>query len=254
MGSLSTNMGGTSTESGSPTTACRAAAPVASAALGTELRRLLQLSRSRCPIGAFALSQGLEQAVERRWVRDEASLSEWLLGVGRHALARLDLPLLLRAHAAWKRGDAATALDIAGQVRANREARELWEQEREQGSAFALLLTNLGVGAAAPLEDRAQSSYVVAYALGAVHFGISADLAAHGYAFAWSEQQASAAARLIPLGHMATQRVLSTVLSDVPQWVNGAARLGDEEVGSLTPGLAIAAAWHETQYSRLFRS
>lgn len=246
--------GSTSTENGSSTGARPGSAPVASAALGPELLRLLQLSSSLCPIGAFAFSQGLEQAVDRRWVRDERTLGDWLLGVGRHSLGRLDLPLLLRAHAAWQCGDAASALGVAGKVRANREARELWEQEREQGSAFALLLTNLGVRAAAQLEDRAQSSYVVAYALGAVHFGISADLAAYGYAFAWSEQQASAAARLIPLGHMATQRVLSTVLSDVPQWVKNAAVLGDEEVGSLTPGLAIAAAWHETQYSRLFRS
>jgi urease accessory protein len=246
--------GSTSTERLPATPAHSREAPSVPATWGPELLRLLQLSSSLCPIGAFAFSQGLEQAVERGWVRDESTLGEWLLGVGRHALARLDLPLLLRSHAAWQRGDVASALGIAGRLLANREARELWEQEREQGSAFALLLTNLGVRAAAPLEDRAQSSYVVAYALGAVHFGIRGELAAYGYAFAWSEQQTSAAARLIPLGHMATQRVLSTVLGDVPHWVQSAAALGDEEVGSLTPGLAIAAAWHETQYTRLFRS
>ncbi|HVZ37527.1 MAG TPA: urease accessory UreF family protein, partial [Polyangiaceae bacterium] len=139
-------------------------------------------------------------------------------------------------------------------VLANREARELREQEQELGAAFALFLGNLGVADAALLEDRSRSSYVVAYALGAVHYGIPAEVAAHGFAFAWSEQQANAAARLVPLGHRATQRVLSRVLGDVPGWIEQARSLREEEIGSSAPGLALAAAWHETQYTRLFRS
>jgi urease accessory protein len=219
-----------------------------------ELLRLLQLSSSLCPIGAFAFSQGLEQAVERGWVSDEAALGEWLLGLGRHALSLLDLPLLMRAHAAWKCNDSAAALRIAERLLAQREARELWEQERDLGHALCAVLENLGVPQAVALRQAPLQSYVVAYALGSAHFGLSAELAALGYAFAWSEQQASAAARLVPLGHMATQRVLSRVLADVPAWVERARGLADDEIGSLAPGLAMAAAWHETQYTRLFRS
>jgi urease accessory protein len=221
---------------------------------GTQLLRLLQISSSLCPIGAFAFSQGLEHAVERGWVRDEGTLADWLMGLGRHGLARLDLPLLMHAHGFWKQGEPARALALCERVLANREARELREQEQELGAAFALFLGNLGVADAAPLEDRSRSSYVVAYALGAVHFGLAAEIAAHGFAFAWSEQQANAAARLVPLGHRATQRVLSRVLGDVPGWIEQARSLREAEIGSSTPGLALAAAWHETQYTRLFRS
>src|SRR5262245_59485579 len=114
----------------------RAPPPGSMAPGGHELLRLLQLSGSLRPIGAFAYSQGLEQAVERGWVTDEAAVGEWLLGVGGHALARLDLPLLLRAHAAWRRGALAEALGIVERVLANREARELWEQERDLGRAL----------------------------------------------------------------------------------------------------------------------
>jgi len=225
-----------------------------SLALGPELLRLLQLSSSLCPIGAFAFSQGLEQAVERGWVPDEQQLTLWLQGLGQHALAALDLPLLLRAHDAWTRGDDEQALGVAEQVLANREARELWEQEQDLGGALAAVLLNLGVTRARALHEKRGSSYVVAYALGAAHFGIDARLAAFGYAFTWSEQQSSAAARLVPLGHMATQRVLSRVLEDIPDWVSSASQLEDDEIGSQTPALAMAAAWHETQYTRLFRS
>jgi urease accessory protein len=223
-------------------------------AAAPELLRLLQLSSSLCPIGAFAFSQGLEQAVERGWVSDEAALGEWLLGLGRHALSLLDLPLLMRAHAAWSCDDSAAALRIAERILAQREARELWEQERDLGHALCAVLENLGVPEATSLRRAPVQSYVVSYALGAAHFGLSAELAALGYSFAWSEQQANAAARLVPLGHMATQRVLSRVLADVPGWVRRAQSLADEEIGSIAPGLAMAAAWHETQYTRLFRS
>src|SRR5215468_2961236 len=66
-----------------PTSMSTIEAPLSAA---PELLRLLQLSSSLCPIGAFAFSQGLEHAVERGWVGNEAALGDWLLGVGRHAL------------------------------------------------------------------------------------------------------------------------------------------------------------------------
>src|SRR5690242_13441888 len=95
---------------------------------GAQLLRLLQISSALCPIGAFAFSQGLEPAVERGWVRDEGTLADWLLGLGRHGLARLDLPLLVHAHRFWKQGETARALALCERVLANREARELREQ------------------------------------------------------------------------------------------------------------------------------
>jgi urease accessory protein UreF len=46
---------------------------------GAALLRLLQLSSSLCPIGAFAFSQGLEQAVERGWLAYLGSLAVCIL-------------------------------------------------------------------------------------------------------------------------------------------------------------------------------
>lgn len=218
------------------------------------LLRLLQLSSSLFPIGAFAYSQGLENAVERQWVADEASLVAWLCGLGEHAFGRLDLPLLERAHAALRDGDTRAALLIGERLLANRESRELFEQEQHLGNAFAAVLVNLGVPHAKAVSGGRGTSYLVSYALGAVHFGIGPDLAAFGYAYAWSEQQSSAAARLVPLGHMATQRVVSALLLAIPSWIERASQLADHEIGGLAPALAMGSAWHETQYTRLFRS
>jgi urease accessory protein len=218
------------------------------------LLRMLQLSSSLCPIGAFAYSQGLEMAVERGWVSCEKTLAGWMLGLGEHALSKLDLPLLQRAHAAAKAGDERRLLELGTRLLASREAGELRDQERQLGSALASLLDNLGVGGAAALRERDSASYVISFALGSAHFGMSAELTLLGYCYAWCEQQVSAAARLVPLGHMAAQRALSTVLERVPHWLERAMSVPDDEVGSSTPGLAMSAAWHETQYTRLFRS
>lgn len=218
------------------------------------LLRMLQLSSSLCPVGAFAYSQGLEAAIERGWVADEATLVAWLCGLGEHGLARLDLPLLLRAHDAALRSDEPRLFGIAERVLASRETRELAEQERQLGSALASVLVNLGLPRAAAFKGHPSASYVVSFAVGAAFFGMSPELALTGYCFAWCEQQVSAASRLGPLGHMAAQRALSAALERAPGWVRSAAALPEERIGSSAPGLAACSAWHETQYTRLFRS
>jgi urease accessory protein len=40
----------------------------------------------------------------------------------------------------------------------------------------------------------------------------------------------------------------------IPAVVERAQQIADDDIGSFAPGLAIASARHETQYSRLFRS
>lgn len=215
---------------------------------------MLQLSSSLCPIGAFAYSQGLETAIERGWVRSAAELTEWLNGVGAHSVSKLDLPLLREAYAAALEADHGRLVLLAERLLASREARELAEQERQLGSALASVLVNLGAAAAEPFRGHPSASYAVSFAIGAVHFGLDLELTLTGYCFAWCEQQVSAASRLVPLGHMAAQRALSAVLAEVPRWLEQALALPEAEIGSSTPGLAMSAAWHETQYTRLFRS
>lgn len=250
-----TIMGPTSTTitTDGPAVAVPAAAPP-TAAPPAALLRMLQLSSSLCPIGAFAYSQGLETAVERGWVQSEVQLAEWLNGLGAHSLSRLDLPLLREAYAAAVGADLVQLRSIAERLLASREARELAEQERQLGSALASVLANLGVAAAEPFRGHPSASYAVCFAIGAVHFGLDLQLALTGYCFAWCEQQVSAASRLVPLGHMAAQRALSAVLAEVPRWLERALALPEAQIGSSTAGLAMSAAWHETQYTRLFRS
>ena len=47
---------------------------------------------------------------------------------------------------------------------------------------------------------------------------------------------------------------MSQAIDAISIAVEKGAQCNDEEIGLLAPGLAIASALHETQYSRLFRS
>ena len=64
------------------------------------LLRLLHLVSPSLPIGGFTYSQGIEWAVDAGWLRTAADLEAWLADLLHNALARVDLPLLVRMQAA----------------------------------------------------------------------------------------------------------------------------------------------------------
>ena len=63
-----------------------------------------------------------------------------------------------------------------------------------------------------------------------------------------------AAVKLVPLGQVAGQRLLQALGATIPAVVATAAALADDDLSTFAPGLALASARHETQYTRLFRS
>jgi urease accessory protein len=216
--------------------------------------RLLQLASPALPIGAFAYSQGLEQAVELGWVHDETSAATWIAGVVTEVLPRLDVPLLAELYRAWSGGDLARVRALSQFLHACRESAELGAEDRQLGAALARVLDGIGVARAAPWVADPDATYVTLLSLAAVHFELPLERVALGFLFSWSENQVAAATRLVRIGHIAAQRVLSTVLVALPSAVNRGLDLTWEGAGFLAPGLAAASALHETTYSRLFRS
>jgi urease accessory protein len=218
------------------------------------LLRLLQLASPALPVGAFNFSQGLEYAVEQGWVSDGPRAADWILGVAGHGVATLDLPLLLRLHAAWESGDAAHARRLSQELVASRETHELRAEERHMGQSLAKILVEFGIGAARDWQRDRCASYAAMFALAAVDARAAAQDCAVAYLWSWAENQVLAAVKLIPLGQTAGQRALETIRLRIPQLVADAAIRSDEEIGSATPLAVMASAWHESQYTRLFRS
>ncbi len=218
------------------------------------LLRLCQLVSPALPIGAYNFSQGLEYAAHMNWVHDEVSTFNWVSGVSQHAVATLDLPLLMRMHAAWRNDDAENARYWSAYLLGSRESEELRAEERHLGRSLAKVLVSLQIEQAATWTRDADASYACLFTLAASHWQIDSTQAASAYLWAWCENQVLAAVKLLPLGQTAGQRILNDLLLGIPAMVNVAAGLSDDDIGVAAPMPGLASIWHETQYTRLFRS
>ncbi len=216
------------------------------------LLRLLQLTSPALPIGAYAYSQGLESAIHRGSVTDGPTVAAWIGGLLDHGVGRLDAPVLVRLHRAWRRGTAVAPWN--DQLFAARETRELQEEDRHLGQALARLLAALDMAEAAPWQREPRCCLATPFALAAARWGIDAQQTVLGYLWLWSEHQVAAATKLVPLGQTAAQRLLFALATPLQDAAAKALTLEDEDLGASTPGLAHLSAHHETQYSRLFRS
>ncbi|GAB6039839.1 urease accessory protein UreF [Endothiovibrio diazotrophicus] len=218
------------------------------------LLRLMQLVSPSLPIGAFTWSQGLEWAVERGWVSDEASLERWLAGLLEETLTAVDLPLLARLLAAVEVGDGVALARWSDWLLAARETRELRLEERARGRALVSLLRDLGVERAVSWREPLEGCALAGFAVAAVAWSIPPREAALGYAWGWLENLVLAGVKLIPLGQTAGQRLLSRLAERLPAAVERGLAAADGEIGGSAPAAAIASSLHETQYTRLFRS
>ncbi|HKI97848.1 MAG TPA: urease accessory UreF family protein [bacterium] len=229
----------------------------ATAALGTPplaLLRLLQLTSPALPVGAFAYSHGLEWAVEAGWVRAGSQAEAWIAGLQAEAWSRLDVPVLARLYAALECGDADAVAAWSDRLCASRESAELLAEDLHMGAALARLAAGFGVPGAADWAQAERCPFVLALAAVARHWAIPLHQTALGCLWTYSEHLVNAAVKLVPLGQTEGQQVLYRVAARIPAAAAQGLALGDEEIGAVLPGLAIASACHETQYSRLFRS
>lgn len=216
--------------------------------------RLWQLLSPAMPIGAYAYSRGLEYAVAAGWVCGEAGAAEWIGGQLRHSVQRLDIPVFARLYRAWAAGDPEGLEHWNAFLLAARESAELRAEDRHLGAALARLLRDLGIEEARPGRPERPWGFAAPFALATERFGIALEEAALAYAWVGCEQLVAAAVKLIPLGQTAGQRLLLGLGAMIPDVVRAGCALDDEDLGGSGPGLGIASARHETQYTRLFRS
>ncbi len=221
------------------------------------LVRLLQLASPALPIGAFSYSQGLERVVEDGAVRDFASARDWLADVLELVLAPGDAALAWRMLVAAAAADASALAGWNGWYRASRESAELRAETEQMGGSLLRLLDDLALtdafarGAAAAM---APATLPGAWALAARAYGIDPADALCAYVWSWLENAVLAAMKSIPLGQVAGQRMLLELGARIPAALDVARMRPAEAIASFAPGLAIASARHETQYTRLFRS
>jgi urease accessory protein len=214
---------------------------------------LLRLVSPSQPVGAFSYSRALEWAVHVGTVKDEASAAAWIFGLLEHSYAALDGALFWRMMHALADGDQAAFLKADAWLSAARESREIEQEDRRMGESLLRILQELGVPTAEALADR-KLGFPAAFALAATHWQVAPQDALRGLLWSVVENQVTAAIRLVPLGHTDGQRILVASPPVIERAARKASTLQDDEIGNAAPAMAMASAWHETQYSRLFRS
>jgi urease accessory protein len=224
---------------------------------GLALLRLLQLASPSLPIGGYSYSQSLESVVDQGAVHDAASAAAWIGDVLDLVVAEGEAPV------AWRLLDSAAAGDWRrfehwnAWFRASRETAELRAETEQMGGSLARLATDLDLLDAAALQAVrrcAPLTLPASFALAACGFRIAAVPALTAYIWVWLENQTMAAIKSVPLGQLAAQRLLKDLATRIPPALVRARTIPDGEITNFAPGLALASARHETQYSRLFRS
>ena len=215
----------------------------------SQLLSLLTLSSTALPIGAYCYSQGVESAIEKGMVHDEASCVSYFQEVLEMLLVRFELPVLKRLVESFN--DPEKFHYWAELYRASRESKELLAESQQL--AFSLNAWIRDVLKQSPSVKK-QLGFVPVYAHLCGELGLDLADVLTAYSFTVLENQVLAAVKTIPLGQMSGQRIIWQLHQEIPEAVQAALALDDHEISSALPQYAMLSMSHETQYSRLFRS
>jgi urease accessory protein len=225
---------------------------------GEALYRLMTWLSPAYPIGAFCHSSGLEWAVEARWVTDRISTQSWVETWLNHGGGWNDAVLFTHAYRAAaaqsrERLDAVAALAAVAHPSAERRLEQL-----SQGAAFRRAALDSGAAPAFFVAPGGEISYPVAVAAMAAGHGIDLPFALTASLHASTGNLVSAAQRLVPLGQTDAQLIIEGLRPSVVAVVARAMALGDgdpfDALGGASVLADLASIFHETQYTRLFRT
>ena len=222
----------------------------------SSLIQLIWLASPALPVGGFSYSEGLEAAIDRAGVATESIAADWLADQLQLSLARSDLAVIAQAIPAWRTSQLLRIEQLNDWILQTRESSEMRAQTEQMGRSLLEWLRNHDgvdpnhITACAGLPP----TYPVTFALAVSQTEAGVRECLLAYAFGWAENMVQAAIKSVPLGQSAGQRILARLSRDIPQAVETAMHLPDNERQAFSPMLAILSSQHETQYSRLFRS
>lgn len=191
------------------------------------------------PVGAFAYSHGLEQAIADDLVTP-GTLAPWLTDILQEGTGQADATLIA---AAYHAPDQATAIDQT--ARAFAPCAERITETSRQGAAFCRTTSALW-----PSTDTSLT-YPVALGAAAAREGLPLTLTLTLYLQAFASNLIAAAQRLMPLGQTAAQ----AILKDLTPTIETIAANTTGDIASLTCqsfASDITAMRHETLQPRIF--
>ena len=216
--------------------------------------RLLHFLSPALPVGSYSYSQGLEWAVEAKWVVDESSFIPWIASQIASVLAEQELPLLVRLYNAVMHDDLEKFNYWCQFTVALRDTAELRKEEQSRADAYLRVLEIIEPPNHVWHREFFAKTPLASIAYFAVRNAINMESLLEAYAHVWLETNVVSGVKIIPLGQSAGQRILFEASPKITDAIATALQIDDESVGISMPALSHASCHHETQYSRVYRS
>lgn len=221
------------------------------------LLKMQQVCDSVFPVGAFALSNGLETYIQQERVQDGAGLSRYLCAYTA-LLPYNELGFFVYAARAKCEAE---ILRLDALAAASRAPREVREGAKRECARFLKLLPALDVSgeglsryAAAVNSGECCGVYGVALGLFSAAVGAPLSAAAGLYGYSLLSAIVTNAVKLVPLGQGDGQRALAQALPGLEEAVERAKTVEESALGLCGAGFDIRAMQHETLRARLYMS
>ena len=203
--------------------------------------RLVQMLSPSFPIGGFAYSQGLEQAMATGLVTAD-TLGDWVADVLRFGTPQMDAVIVAQARAG---ADPDALSDL---IRAFASCAERDLELMEQGRAFGALIAGI-TGKTVSVRP-----YPVAVGLATQALNVPDEEVLALFLQSAAAQMISAATRFLPMGQTRAQALLASLAPQITETARNAAQQTLDQIASFTPGAEMAAMRHETLEVRIFRT
>lgn len=212
------------------------------------LLRLMTLFSPVFPVGGFAYSHGLEQAVHENSIQNAEELFDWLDALANHGSLHNDAVLIAEA---WRSTD--QGQNIVGLVElanANTASKERFLEIDLQGRAFCKAVAHTG------FLNEIYEAFPYPVAVGVLGYRLEIKLPSllTAYLHAFISNLVQAAIRLVPLGQSDGVKTMTRMEERVLSLVMQSDKLTLDNLGSCCFLSDIMAMRHETLYSRIFRS
>ncbi len=224
------------------------------------LLAILQFADGLFPAGGFAHSFGLEVYAQAGIVRDRAGLEEFVRAHLTGSAAPSDAVAVACAARGASVGDLAACVELDARLEAMKWVPELRSASIQMGHQTLRVGAALGndafVGelAAAVEQGRTPGHHAVVFGVLTGRHGAEPETTAAAYLHSTAVLLVNAGLRLLPIGQLDGQRILSTLRPLLIELAARAAAAGGDDLWSFAPALEIAGCQHAELDMRLFRS
>ena len=216
--------------------------------------RLLQLLSPALPVGSFSYSQGLEWAVDAKWVDAEATFRQWLTEWIEGALVHQELPVLSRLYNCCMTQNDDLFIQWSQYLLATRDTYELRQEELLRADAYLRVLKSLDVDYNSQPVEALKLTPLASIAWVAAAWKIPLQSLLISFSHNWLETTVTSGVKIIPLGQSVGQKIIHDLSPTLINAVAQSLEVKDKDVGFSMPAVSMASCAHETQYSRLYRS